>query len=57
VAQLDPEQCGLQRVEPEIAPDNFMVVFGFAAMGAKETGALSQGIIVGDEEAAAAKSP
>ena len=56
VAEFDAEQSGLQGVEPEIAPDHFVVVFGLAAVGAQEAGPFGQRIIVGNQKTAVAEA-
>ena len=50
VAEFDSEERGLKRVEPEIASDHFVVVFGLAAVGPQKAGALGEGIIVRNQK-------
>jgi hypothetical protein len=48
--ELDPEESGLQGIQPEVASDALMVVFWLHAVDAEDTGAFGEGGVVGGEE-------
>ena len=55
MAQLDPEQRGVQRVHPEVAADGLVIIFRRAAVHAKDARALGQAVVVGGDHAAVAE--
>jgi len=50
MGEFDPEESGLQGIQPEVASDALMVVFWLHAVDAEDTGAFGEGGVVGGEE-------